>query len=146
MKYSLKFISIQENVVWEMSAICLGLNVLKLKVSILWLKVGQNGLTCNIWRPSYPELTRSLSWFLMPWLLESPGHQHPWYWLCRIGKSLFYLKKDFNCVHSLWSMQRIDINCKYCKNSNIRRTKLPKLKCFSAHLAVVFAQSNEARC
>ena len=21
----------------------------------------------------------------MPWLLASPEHQHPWYWLCRIG-------------------------------------------------------------
>ena len=40
--------------------------------------------------------TRSISRFLMPWLLASPGHQHPWYWLCRIGKCLSYLRKDFN--------------------------------------------------
>ena len=25
-----------------------------------------------------------------------PGHQQPWYWLCRIGRSLSYLRKDFN--------------------------------------------------
>ena len=24
---------------------------------------------------------RSISWLLMPWLLTSPGHQQPWYWL-----------------------------------------------------------------
>ena len=24
------------------------------------------------------------------------GYQHPWYWLCRIGKFLSYLRKDFN--------------------------------------------------
>ena len=32
----------------------------------------------------------------MPWTLESPGHQHPWYWLYRIGKFLSYIRKDFN--------------------------------------------------
>ena len=32
----------------------------------------------------------------MPWLLASPGHQHPWYWQCRTGKFLSYLGKDFN--------------------------------------------------
>ena len=53
-------------------------------------------LTLNLWAPSYLGLTRSLSWLLMPWLLTSPGHQQPWYWLCRIGKSLSYLWKDSN--------------------------------------------------
>ena len=32
----------------------------------------------------------------MPWLLASPGHQHQWHWLCRIGRSLSYTRKDFN--------------------------------------------------
>ena len=54
------------------------------------------GLTSNIRRPSYLSLTRPISWLLMPWLLASPGHQHPWYWPCRIGRSLSYLRKDFN--------------------------------------------------
>ena len=46
--------------------------------------------------PSYLGLTRSLSWWpLMPWLLTSPGHQQPWYWLCRIRRSCSYLRKDF---------------------------------------------------
>ena len=34
--------------------------------------------------PSYLALTSSISWLLMPWLLASPGHQQPWYWLCKI--------------------------------------------------------------
>ena len=38
----------------------------------------------------------SVSWLLMYWLLTSPGHQHPWYWLWIIGKSLFYTRNDFN--------------------------------------------------
>ena len=45
---------------------------------------------------SYVILTRSISWLLMPWLLSSPGHQQPCYWLCRIGRSLSFWRKDFN--------------------------------------------------
>ena len=52
-------------------------------------------LTLNVRVPSYLDLTRSISWLLMPWLLVSPGHQQPWYWLCRICKSWSYLRKDF---------------------------------------------------
>ena len=52
--------------------------------------------TLNVQGLTYLSLTRSISWLLMPWLLVSPGHQHPWYWLCRIGQSLSYLRKDFN--------------------------------------------------
>ena len=40
-------------------------------------------------------LIRSISWLLMPWLLLSPGHQRPWYWLRRIYRSWSYLRKDF---------------------------------------------------
>ena len=53
-------------------------------------------LTLNVRGPSYLGLTGSISWLLMPWLLTSPGHQQPWYWLCRIGRFLSHLRKDFN--------------------------------------------------
>ena len=53
-------------------------------------------LTLNVRGSTYLGLTRSVSWLLMPWLLSSPGHQQPWYWLCGIGRSLSYLRKDFN--------------------------------------------------
>ena len=52
-------------------------------------------LTLNVRGPSYLGLTRSISWLLMPWLLTSPGHQQPWYWLCRICTSWSYWRKDF---------------------------------------------------
>ena len=58
-------------------------------------------LTLNVWGPSYLGLTRSISWLLMPWLLTSPGHQQPWYWLCRIGKFLSYLRNDFNYLRRI---------------------------------------------
>ena len=37
---------------------------------------------------------RSIPCLLMPQLLMWPGHQQPWYWLCRMIKLLFY-QKDF---------------------------------------------------
>ena len=45
----------------------------------------------------------------MPWLLASPGHQHPWFWLCRMGKFLYYSRKDFNylCHVSLFAMKNL---------------------------------------
>ena len=51
--------------------------------------------TLNVRGQSYLGLTRSISWLLMPWLLTSPGHQQPWYWLCRICRPFSYLRKDF---------------------------------------------------
>ena len=53
-------------------------------------------LTLNLRGPGYLGLTRSVSWLLLSWLLPSPGHQQTWYWLCRMGNSLSYLRKDFN--------------------------------------------------
>ena len=32
----------------------------------------------------YGRITMSIPWMLMPWLLASPGHQQPRYWLYRI--------------------------------------------------------------
>ena len=55
----------------------------------------ENILTLNVWGPSYFGLTRSISWLLMPWLLTSPGHEQPWYWLYRICRSFSYLRKGF---------------------------------------------------
>ena len=52
-------------------------------------------LTLHVRGTSYLGLNRSILWLLMPWLLTSPGHQQPWYWLCRICRSWSYLRKDF---------------------------------------------------
>ena len=47
----------------------------------------------------------------MPWLLASPGHQQPWYWLCRKDRSLSYPRRNFNylCYISVEEWQK----CKY---------------------------------
>ena len=58
-------------------------------------------LTLNVRGPSYLHLTRSISWLLMLWPLTSPGHQQPWYWLCKIGRFLSYLRKDLNYLHRI---------------------------------------------
>ena len=51
-----------------------------------------------------PSLVRTeLSWlnkvsmmFADAPFLASPGHQQLWFWLCRLGRSLSYMRKDFN--------------------------------------------------
>ena len=53
-------------------------------------------LTLTVQRPSYLGITWSISLLLMPWLLAWLEHQQPWYWLCKIGKSVSYNRKDFN--------------------------------------------------
>ena len=53
-------------------------------------------LTLNMQGPSYLGLTVPLSWLLMTWLLASPGHQQPWYWLPKLGSSLSSMRKVFN--------------------------------------------------
>ena len=56
---------------------------------ILILNMGDQIMWFNIY------IVETISWMLMPWLLASPGHQQPWYWLCGIGRSLSCMRKDF---------------------------------------------------
>ena len=55
-------------------------------------------LTCG---KSYPGLTSSLSWMLLPWFLASPGHQQPWYWLLIPGRSFPYTGKNFKYLRHI---------------------------------------------
>ena len=48
----------------------------------------------------------------MPWLLASPGHQQPWYWLRRTNRSLFSMRNDFNYLSHL-SVKKIYQKWKY---------------------------------
>ena len=65
------------------------------------LCLGLNVFTLNVGGQSYLGLTTAISRLLMPWLLTSPGHQQPCYRLCRIGRCLSYLRKDFNYLHRI---------------------------------------------
>ena len=49
----------------------------------------------------------------MPWLLASPGHQHSWYWPCRIGRFLSYWRKDFNYLCHVSVEEWHDVNTVY---------------------------------
>ena len=42
----------------------------------------------------YSARTRPIPWLSMPWLLASPGHQQPWYWLCKINQFLSSTRMD----------------------------------------------------
>ena len=61
-------------------------------------------------RRDYFGSTRSITWLLMPWLLTSPGHQQPWYWLCKMGRSFSSKRKNFNYLLHLivekWSKKQ----------------------------------------
>ena len=48
-------------------------------------------------------------------------------------------KRDMDVLVSIWGL-------KYHETSCINCTQILKLKCFSSHIAVIFAQSIEARC
>ena len=76
--------------------------------------------TLNVRGPSYLGLTRSISWLLVPWLLTSPGHHHPWYWLCRIGRFLSDLRKDFNYLDHCGDMTQ-NVNIRLCSLKNLAR-------------------------
>ena len=66
-------------------------------------------LTLNVREPSLLGFTGSISWLLMPWLLASPGHQQPWYWLYRIDRSLSYSRRNVNylCLISVEEWQKM---------------------------------------
>ena len=82
--------------------LCSGRKGLESRLNFPQIKVWIFNLsTLNVRGPSYLGLTRSISWLLMPWLLTSPGHQQPWYWLCRRGRFLSYLGKNFNYLRRI---------------------------------------------
>ena len=52
-------------------------------------------------KPVNPEVTRSITWLLLPWLFVFPGHQQPWYLLYRINVHSSSMRKDFNYLCDL---------------------------------------------
>ena len=57
------------------------------RVSIWWCHHEGVHITCailclqsTVLRPKYSGNSRSVTWFLMSWILVSPGHQQQWYW------------------------------------------------------------------
>ena len=72
-------------------------------------------ITLVLWS-KYLWRTRSISWLLMPWWHKEPWHLHPWYWLCRIIRYLFSMRKDFTL-----STQRNYSKCK-CQLFNAKET------------------------
>ena len=92
-------------IIWTNAGILLigplGINLSEILIEILTLSFQKMRFKASSakWRPfclGLNVLTRSISWLLMPWLLASPGHQQPWYWLCRIGRSFSYSRRNFN--------------------------------------------------
>ena len=73
--------------------------------------LSQQIFTLNVRGPSYIGLTKSISLLPMPWLLTSPGHQQPWYWLYRICRSFSYLRKYLCQINvEKWHKMQIYVN------------------------------------
>ena len=49
-----------------------------------------------VWGPNYSASTQSASWLVDVLAFALPGHQHLWYWLCKIVKFLSCMDKSFN--------------------------------------------------
>ena len=74
----------------------------------------------------------SIPWLLMSWLLASPGHQQPWYWLCWIGRSLPYSRRNFNylCLISVEEWHKILIYVYvHSDKFNTLRVKVGDISC-----------------
>ena len=83
--------------------------------------LGPNEFTLQVLKPEYCGIARSTPRLLMPWLLASLGHWPPWYWPCRINRSLSSTRRDFNNLCHLSEMIEIWI-CLHvsCKRFSMR--------------------------
>ena len=63
-------------------------------------------------KPEYTRISRSIPWLLMTWLLMSPGHQQPCYWLWTTNRSLSSIGRNFKYLHhpnfGKWYKMQID--------------------------------------
>ena len=81
-------------------------------------------LTHLLLKPEYLGPTKSIPWWLMPWLLASPGHQQPWHWLCRTNESYllqgpgFQLSVSSKCWETMKIHAYFYVSC--CKFSTTR--------------------------
>ena len=72
----------------------------------------------------YSGITGSMSWLMMSWLLVSPGHQHPWYPLCRINGSWFSMRIS-HVPSQCWVITENVLNKKFLP---------PKILCFDMYI------------
>ena len=56
-------------------------------------------ITRLVLKPEYFRTIRSMPWLLMAWQYKEPGHQQPWYLLCRVNESLSSQRKGFNNMY-----------------------------------------------
>ena len=102
-------------------------------------------LTILVLRMAYFERNKSISWLMMPWLLMSPGHQQPRYWLSMINGSLSSMRKAFNSC--ITSMVRTDRKCKYIliflQTNFAHKGSILQCNCISSYLiSKVFPMSS----
>ena len=82
--------------------------------------------TINVRGLNYSGWTYSIAWLLMHWLLASPGHQHPRWWLYRMAQVFSSMRKEFKyqCHNSveIWYKLLIHFDVSYEKFSSLSLT------------------------
>ena len=88
-------------------------NIIKLQVTQNWTDLCPDDfpLTHLVLRQQFSQRTRSIPWLLMPWLLASPGHQQPWYWLHETGTSLSSWGANLNNMDISTTLQWHHMSC-----------------------------------
>ena len=66
-------------------------------------------LTLLVQKLEYSGITMSRAWLLIPGLLVSPGHHHPWYLLWEMNRSTASRRKDFKYLHLL-NIEKWNVN------------------------------------
>ena len=63
----------------------------------------------------YSGITSSIPMLQMAWVIASPGHKKPRYWLYRINESLSYMSKDFDNLREMIWFQTCSFPIQYLK-------------------------------
>ena len=56
---------------------------------------------------------KAIPWLMMPWLLASPGHQQPCYWICLINNSMPSMRTNYCITMCVIWVLRNHSKCKY---------------------------------
>ena len=78
-------------------------------------------LTLSVPKTEYSRRFRSIPWLLMSWLLASPGVQQPWPWLCKINRSLRFMRR-VSSTSIFQSRELVDISLCFLKSLRQERS------------------------
>ena len=99
--------TVKWQMIWDMTSMwcyCNGWSFMISKIYDFNITTGDitalEQFTLLIMRPKSSEITYSIPWLLIPWLLEAPGHQQPQHWQHIMSESWLFMRNGFyNLCH-----------------------------------------------